>query len=67
MAKFIHTGHIELFDRLCESVGVDPSYTRRLILDLEVGSPGRVYFETFADDESLKVELPSGLIIKDTP
>jgi hypothetical protein len=28
----------------------DPSSTRRVIIDLEVGKPAKIYFEKFADD-----------------
>jgi hypothetical protein len=33
---------------------------RRLILDLEVGSVGKLYLEMFADSEILRVDLPDG-------
>jgi hypothetical protein len=28
----------------------DPKYTRRIIIDLEVGKPAKIYFEKYADD-----------------
>ncbi len=60
MAKFVvvDTGH--LFDSLLEKSGIDPRYVSRLILDLKVREPGRLYLEMFADDEVLSVDLPDG-------
>ena len=35
----------------------DPKSVRRIVVDLEVGQPGRIYIEKFADDEKLRVAL----------
>ena len=60
MAKFLVTSFGELGDDLCRACGLTPEYVSRIVLDLKVGSPGRVYFETFADDETLNVRVPAG-------
>ena len=63
MAKFIETG--KMFDAL-HAAGVvedEPSYVRRVIIDLQAGRIGMVYIEKFADDEKLSVALNGGLEI----
>ena len=57
MTKFLVTNWDKLGTELCEAMGIDETYVRRLVLDLEVGSPGRIYFETFADNQVLNVSL----------
>jgi hypothetical protein len=52
-----------LFDSLLDKAGIDKTYVSRLILDLEVGSAGRLYLEMFADSEVLSLALPNGFQI----
>ncbi len=56
MSKFILTDTGPLMDALLGAAAIDPRYTRRMVLDLEVGSPGKLYVELFVDDAVLKVE-----------
>jgi len=44
---------------LLQSLGVDETMVRRLVIDFQVGSPAMVYLETFADQEALSVSVPS--------
>jgi hypothetical protein len=69
VSKFLVTDSFgTLGDGLCRASGIDPRYVRRLVLDLEVGSPGRLYVETFADSEVLDVNLAdSGIKVTDAP
>jgi hypothetical protein len=66
MSKFI------VGDRLLEAlysagvIGDDYTYIRRIVIDLEVGSAGRIYIERFADDEQLVPALTAGIRIVDT-
>jgi hypothetical protein len=60
MTKFVVVDTGPLFDALLDKAGIDKTYVRRLILDLEVGSVGRLYLEMFADWEMLSVDLPHG-------
>ena len=39
----------------------DPNDVRRVVIDLEVGSPARVYVERFVDDSLVDVLLHAGL------
>jgi len=57
MSKFVVTDFGTLGNALCEACGIDPCYVRRIVLDLEVGNAGKLYFETFADSEVLSVSL----------
>ncbi len=52
MAKFI-AGRVndDLTVALCESVGLDPRSVRRIVVDLEVNSVARIYFDTFLETE----------------
>ncbi len=63
MSKFIVNDTGPLFDLLLDRAGIEKIHTRRLILDLEVGSPGMLYVEMFADSELLRLELPHGFQI----
>jgi hypothetical protein len=60
MTKFVVVDTGPLFDALLDKAGIDKTYVRRLILDLEVGSVGRLYLEMFADCEMLSLGLPDG-------
>jgi hypothetical protein len=60
MTKFVVVDTGPLFDALLDKAGIDKTYVRRLILDLEVGSVGKLYLEMFADSEILRVDLPDG-------
>lgn len=64
MPKFIVQDHTALTDALCEAAGVNRDMVSRIVLDLQVGSPGRVYFNTFADSSILDVELKAGIDIE---
>ena len=69
MPKFIVTGtdsdpSAELSLALCKAAGLRYDRVSRIVLDLKVGSAGRVYFETFADGDDLKVGLPDGFVIE---
>ena len=67
MPKFIVSGpHDRITLRLCEYLGVDPNVIRRIVVDLEVGSAARIYYETFADDGVLDVAL-GGLLVRVDP
>jgi len=60
MSKFVVTDALSrdgLGCALCEAAGVKPETVRRLVLDLQVGSPGLLYFETFADAAILDVSI----------
>jgi hypothetical protein len=60
MTKFVVVDTGPLFDALLDKAGIDKTYVRRLILDLEVSEPGKLYLEMFADRELLSVDLPHG-------
>lgn len=67
MAKFIFTDLNSVFGTsICEAAGVDPTTVRRIVVDLEVGSPGKLYIETFANDALLGVSIPAGIEIEET-
>lgn len=61
MSKFVVTNFAALADDLCKAADLDPTTVRRVVLDLEVGSPGRLFFETFADDEKIRLALTAGI------
>lgn len=45
----------------------DPSDVRRVVLDLEVGEPARVYLERFVDDSIVDVLLRGELELVERP
>ena len=49
----------ELGMSICRAAGLDPSYVRRIVIDLDVGDVGKVYIEMFADEALLNVSIPS--------
>lgn len=53
MAKFVVTGWDPLGLALMKAAGIDPNSVRRVVIDLQVGSPGRMYLDTFLDDQVL--------------
>ena len=59
MSKFLVTDSFgsPLGTALLEAAGVKPEVVSRLVLDLRVGSLGRLYLETFADDAVLQVNV----------
>ncbi len=63
MSKFLVSGSMDILNDLCEAVGVPAELVRRVVLDLEVGSPGRLYVDTFADDEKIRVALGGGITL----
>jgi hypothetical protein len=67
MSKFISgTSRDRLMAAFADAVGVSHNHIRRVIVDLQVGSPGIVYFETFADTEVIDVVLRAEIEIVDT-
>lgn len=69
MAKFLLTNQLDRRDSvggaLLGAAGIKPEYVRRLVLDLEVGSVGRMYVELFADDAALNVSIePGGIEVR---
>jgi hypothetical protein len=50
----------EFIDQLCKAVGVRPEETRRIILDVQVHAPIRVYVEGIGTDRLLNFN-PVGL------
>lgn len=60
MTKFVVTDSERVAMAFCQAVGLDPHYTSRVVVDLQKGSVGRVYFETFANDAVLDVILEGG-------
>ncbi len=61
MSKFLVGASMDILNDLCEAAGVPAETVRHLVLDLEVGSPGRLFIETFADDEKIRVALGGGI------
>lgn len=62
MTKFVVTDTFQrdgLAMRLCEAVGIKPELVSRLILDLKAGHAGMLYVETFAEAETLDIEVPA--------
>lgn len=60
MNKFVVTDAFErdgLADALCVAAGIKPEYVRRMVIDLQAGSAGMVYLETFADQAILDVSI----------
>lgn len=45
-----------LFDKIAPALGLDDSEIRRIIIDLNVGYPVKVYVEMFGDDRLLKIK-----------
>lgn len=69
MSKFIVGAASNGIYEALHAAGViadDPNNVARCIIDLQVGSPAKVYVETFADDSLTKVILSGGLAIVDT-
>jgi len=66
MSKFI------VGDKLLEalySAGIlddDYAYVRRIVIDLEVNQPARIYIDKYGDDEQLVPALTAGIRIVDT-
>jgi hypothetical protein len=60
MGKFIT---MDLIDQLAEAgvIADDPRYVRRVIIDLQAGTPARIYIEKFGDNETLTAELVASL------
>lgn len=54
---FLDPGQDTLGIEICEAVGIAPECVRRMVIDLEVGSPGKVYIEAFADKSILDVSI----------
>ncbi len=60
MAKFLfHDAGLNspLGTSLVEAAGLDPTMVRRIVIDLEIGSPGKLYVELLADDSILQVDV----------
>jgi hypothetical protein len=47
-------------------LGDDYTYIRRIVIDLEVGNPARIYIDKYGDDEQLVPALTAGIRIVDT-
>lgn len=65
MSKFAvnHFEHTLAID-LCRAAGIPPEKVSRLTLDLELGKPGRLNIETFADDSLIQVTTDgTGIIV----
>lgn len=62
MRKYVVLSTDRLVQAFCEPVGMDPKHVRRIVVDMEVGSLPRVYFETFGDDATVDVLLEGGAI-----
>lgn len=60
MSKYLVIGGDRLFNAICDSVGMKADYVRRIVVDLQVGSAGRVYFDSFANDEVVDVIMQGG-------
>lgn len=59
MSKFLVRHSTDLENAVCEALGIEPTLVSRIIIDLQVGCPGRVYLETFADEASINIITPS--------
>lgn len=59
MSKFVflNAARDALGTEICEAAGIAPETVRRIVIDLEAGSPGRLYIEAFADDAILGVSI----------
>lgn len=59
MSKFVflNAARDTLGTEICESVGINPETVRRIVIDLEAGSAGKVYIEAFTDDGLLNVSI----------
>jgi hypothetical protein len=58
VSKFIVHNSNDVVQRLHEQGAIpDPRYVRRVVIDLQAGSIGRMYVELFADDEKLSASL----------
>lgn len=66
MSKFL-VGD-ELLEALYSAgvIGDDYTYIRRIVIDLEVGNPARIYIDKYGDDEQLVPALTAGIRIVDT-
>jgi len=63
VSKFVFTGSTPLANSICEGAGINPNYVRRMVIDLTVGEPGKVYVELLADAEWLDVRLAESDIV----
>lgn len=67
MSKFIVTGTDQVTRALFDAgvIQHDPTYVRRVVIDLQAGNTGMVYVELFADDEKLSVALGAGITVEE--
>jgi len=49
------TGNIELYNKICQCLGIDPGTVRRLVLDFNLDSPLTAYVEMYGDKRFLDV------------
>jgi len=68
MAKFMFLKSSQLVQALYDAgVIAEPvDYIRRVVIDLEVGQPARVYVERYGDDDALLAGLTAGLQLEAT-
>lgn len=60
MTKYVVTDPTEheLGMKICESIGLEPTMVRRIVLDLQVGEAAKVFVEAFVDDDVVgKIEI----------
>ena len=55
MAKII-TGNIELYNKICLCLGVDPTTVRHLVLDFSIDKPLTAYLELCGDERFLTID-----------
>jgi len=53
---------------IADAIGIEANSIRRLVIDFEVGSAGKLYLETFADEAILDVDITAlGVDVKPSP
>lgn len=62
MPKFIVLPDFVLKAHELGLIEEDPTTVRRIVIDLEVGRPAKIYLEKYVDDEKLAEVLDAGLV-----
>jgi hypothetical protein len=64
MSKFVVGASSDKIYQALHDAGVfadDPDFVRRVVIDLEAGSPAKFYIELFGDDRLTEVLLEAGI------
>lgn len=55
--SFLEADRDMLGIEICKATGLVPETVRRIVIDLQVGEPAKLYVEAFADDAVLDVSI----------